>query len=225
MAYDPNCPDTQAAIAAAVAEATEATEAKAAQASSALAANNKKLLAQLTEARKGAQIDPIKQAELEDQIADLKGQIETANKGLTRAQKDAQTKLEALQKQYDAEAGFTSALLVDNGLGDALVKAGVEPHFLPAVKAMLKPNVAVVAEGDKRVAKVGDKALAEFVTGWAASDEGKFYVKAPVNGGGGAAGGGAGGAGKVVIQATDKAAFGNHLAEIAKGAGGNVQFV
>lgn len=218
MPIDLNDPEVQAAIA----DAVEAASAKAKADADKLAANNKKLLDQLREARKDNQIDPAKHAALEDRVGELEGLLEQANKGATKAAKEAQAKLEALTKQYEAEAGFTSQLLVDNGLNEALVKAGVESHFLPAVRAMLKPQVQIVADGATRVAKVGEKALAEFVTGWAASDEGKFYVKAPVNGGGGGAGG-AGGAGKTTINLTDKAAFGANLAEIAKGAQGNVQ--
>jgi hypothetical protein len=58
---------------------------------------------------------------------------------------------------------------------------------------MLKENVQIVVEGDARVAKIGDKALSDFVKEWAAGDEGKHFVQAPANSGGGATGGNGGG--------------------------------
>jgi hypothetical protein len=91
-------------------------------------------------------------------------------------------------------------LLIDNGLTDALLKAGVKPEMSKAVKAMLAGQVSLKVEGDKRLAVVGDKALGDFVTEWAQSDEGKHFVAAPANQGGGA-NGGAQGAGKSKVMA------------------------
>ena len=47
----------------------------------------------------------------------------------------------------------------------------------------------VIADGENRGAKVGDKALTDFVSEWAQSDEGKHFVTAPANSGGGAGAG------------------------------------
>jgi len=87
---------------------------------------------------------------------------------------------------------MTSKLLVDNGLNEALAKAGVKPEYLKAAKAMFAGQVQVVTDGENRVAKVGDKGLSDFVTAWAAGDEGKHFVAAPNNSGGGSGGGGKG---------------------------------
>ena len=65
-------------------------------------------------------------------------------------------------------------------------------------------DVVLTADGENRIAKVGDKPLAEFVKAWAVSDEGKAFVDAPGNSGGGAHGGGSGG-GEVKTMA--RAAF------------------
>lgn len=215
-------PEEKAALKAAIDEATAATKAEAEAAASALAANNKKLLEQLREAKKSIEIDPAKHAALEDQVTELTATLSEREKAIKKIEKDSAAQLATLTKQFESETGFTKSLLVDNGLSDALVKVGVEPAFLGAVKAMLKGQVQIVAEGDTRRALVGDKPLADFVSTWAQSDEGKHFVKAPANGGGGA-GGGSGGASVTTIAATDKTAIGLNLAELAKGNNGAVQ--
>ena len=106
-------------------------------------------------------------------------------------------------------------LLVENGLREALASAGVtNAVHQKAAMAMLASGVEVVADGDARAAKFGDKALADYVKEWAAGEEGKHFVAAPVNGGGGAPGGSGGGSGKTVtndqfnsMNAKERAAF------------------
>jgi len=83
------------------------------------------------------------------------------------------------------------------------------PVHLKAAKALLSGQVQIVADGDSKVVKVGDKALADYIGEWAKGDEGKFFVAAPNNTGGGA--NGAGGAGNkptdlAKIDPSDKAA-------------------
>jgi hypothetical protein len=176
MSIDLNAPEVQEAIKAAVKEATDG-----------LSSKNKELLAELKEARKGKTINPEDIDKLEGEIETLKGQLAEANK----AAKTATTQAEKDRKALESAEGFTQRLLVDNGLNEALAKAGVtNPVHLKAVKSMLAGQVQIVAEGDQRVAKVGDKALAEFVAEWSKGDEGKHFVAAPANGGGGAGGGG-----------------------------------
>lgn len=178
MSIDLNDPEVKEAIKAAVEEATGP-----------LLAKRDELLGELKKARKGQQIDPETVSKLEEQIEALKGELTTAQK----AAKTATTDAEKARKALETAEGFTQRLLVDNGLTDALAKAGVtNPAHLKAVKSMLAGQVQIVADGDSRVAKVGDKALADFVTEWAKSDEGKHFVAAPANGGGGSQGGGGG---------------------------------
>jgi len=156
------------------------------EATASLAAKNKELLGELKQARKGSEIKPEQLEALESQIDTLKGELSTAQS----AAKEASKKAELATKQLEAESGFTQKLLVDNGLSDVLVKAGVNnPAMLKAVKSMLSGQVQIVAEGDNRVAKVGDKALTDFVSEWAKSDEGKHFITAPNNSGGGSNGG------------------------------------
>ena len=177
--------DIQEQIKAAVEEATAG-----------LAAKNKELLAELKEARKGKQIDPAEVEKLESKIALLETDLSNATKAL----KDGNKAYESLKASLDAETGFTSKLLLDNGLTDALVKNGVAAPFLPAVKAMLISQAKIEANGNDRVAKIGDKELNEFVKDWATSDDGKNFISAPANAGGGSAGGSSGGTGGKTVS-------------------------
>jgi alanyl-tRNA synthetase len=182
MSIDLESPEAKAAIKAAVEEATAA-----------LAAKNKELLGELKEARKGKTINPEDVEKLESRIEELTGQLTEAQKTAKKASTEAETAKKALA---DAE-GFTQRLLVDNGLTDALTKAGVSnPVHLKAAKALLNGQVQIVADGDTKVAKVGDKALTDFIGEWAKGDEGKFFVAAPNNSGGGATGGSGGNVGQ-----------------------------
>jgi seryl-tRNA synthetase len=179
---DLNAPEVQAAISAAVEEAVSGLKTK-----------NNELLTELRKAKKGNDIDPAEVERLENKITELEGQIKTANKELKTAKEVA----EKATKDLQAEQGFTTTLLKDNGLTDALTKAGVtDPINLKAARAMLGGEVMIVADGDKRVAKVGDKPLADHINEWAKTDEGKRFVAASGSSGGGSGGGGGGGGGK-----------------------------
>ncbi len=167
-------PEIQAAIDAAVEAATSGLKSK----NQELLDKNKKLM-------KGQEIDP-------QTVVDLEAQIDKLQSDLTVSQKSAKESvktLEALQTQLKAETGFTQKLLIDNGLTDELVKNGVAAQFLPAAKAMFASQAQIVAEGETRIAKIGDKSVSDYVKDWAASDEGKHFVTAPANGGGGSQGG------------------------------------
>lgn len=114
--------------------------------------------------------------------------LETERDTATKALKDTTKQLEQVSKTLESESGFTSKLLLDNGLTDALVNAGVKKELLPAVKALLSGQAKVVADGDARKAVIGEKDLSTFITEWSASDEGKHFIQAPANNGGGANG-------------------------------------
>jgi len=184
MPYDPNDAETKAAIkAAAQAAADEAVEG--------LKAKNTELLGKLKKAQKDATIDPADHAELQSEF----DATQTKLADVTKALKTATTEYDKIKKAYETESKVTHNLLVDNGLSSALLEAGVKKaSYLKAAKAMLAGQVVLTADGEQRIAKVGDKPLAEFVKEWAASDEGKAFVDAPGNSGGGA-NGGAGGTG------------------------------
>ena len=175
MAVDLNEAEIKKAIEDAVQEAT-----------SGLVAKNKELLAKLKTAQRDSQIDPSEHAALQSELDATQAKLADATKALKAANAEA----EKVKKAYESESKLTHNLLVENGLTDALTKAGVtNPVHLRAAKAMLSGQVQLVAEGDNRIAKVGDKALADYVGEWAKGEEGKYFVAAQQNGGGGAPGG------------------------------------
>ena len=184
-----------------------------------LAKKNQELLAELKEARKGRAIDPAELDKLQSKIDALEVDLGSAQK----ASKEQAKLLKQAQDALASESGFTQKLLLDNGLTDALVKAGVANQFLPAVKAMLGSQAKIITDGDARKAIIGDKELTEFVSSWATSDEGKHYIAAPSNGGGGASGGSGGSSGqKVWTRERFDAASHYERSEFAK-AGGKVE--
>jgi hypothetical protein len=164
----------------------EAVDAAVADATAGLVAKNQELLGKLKKATKDAAIDPAEhQALLEEKDA-LEAKLTEANKVV----KTATIQAEAARKALESENGYISKLLIDNGLTEAIIKAGVKPELTKAVKALLAGQAQIKVEGDKRNAVIGDKSLSDFVGEWAKSDEGKHFVAAPNNQGGGAPGGG-----------------------------------
>lgn len=175
MAIDRNDPEIKALIEEATAAATEALNAK-----------NRELLGELRTLRakaRGVEIDPAEHSALQRRVEELSAE-------LAKVQKSAKSEQERLMKALSDKDTALTQHLVDAGLTDALAKAGVAPHYLSAVKAMFKPQAAVRADGDAYRAFVGDKPLADAITAWAQSDEGKYFRAADANAGGGAHGGG-----------------------------------
>ncbi len=188
----------------------EELDAKIAEAVDGLKAKNAELLAEVKKYKKGQTVDPAEVDKLESQIAELQGKLTTAEKAAKIATKEVDT----VRKQLESESAFNQRLLVDNGLTDALTKNGVtNPVHLKAAKALLAQGIKIEADGENRVAKFGDKPLADAIKEWAGSDEGKHFVAAPGNAGGGAAGsksgnGGAGaGKGKADGTPQERAAY------------------
>ena len=172
-------PEQKAALKAAIDAAVE-------EATSGLAAKNSELLGEVKKLKKGREIDPGEIERLEQENETLRSQVAESGKAV----KKLTGELDATKKTLESEAGFTQRLLIDNGLTEALVKSGVtNPVHAKAAQAMLRAQVQVSIDGDQRLAKVGDKALADFVSEWAKGDEGKHFVTAQNNSGGGATGG------------------------------------
>jgi hypothetical protein len=191
-------PEIKAIVDEAVATATEG-----------LKNHNKQLLADLKRnERNGKSVDPAEVERLEAALE--KSQADNAT--LQKQYKDLSKNFEEKSNALDSESKYTRQLLIQNGLTAELSKAGVtNPTHLKAVQAMLKENVQIVVEGDARIAKIGDKALSDFVKEWAAGDEGKHFVQAPANSGGGATGGNGGGAastkGRIDGSPVERAAY------------------
>jgi hypothetical protein len=207
--FDPKDPDTIKAL-------KEAAEAAVNEATEGLKNKNAELLAKLKKAQKDSTIDPAEHAQLQSELETAQAKLAAAEKNL----KQFQTEAEKTKKALESETGFTSKLLIDNGLTDALLKAGVKPEMSKAVKALLAGQVTIKTEGDKRNAVIGDKSLSDFVGEWAKSDEGKHFVSAPNNQGGGANGGGKGNEGaKTMTRAAFDALDPAKRVEFSKGGG------
>lgn len=193
---------TKADIDAAVKVAVEKTEAKFADKIEELTNKNAGLLEDFKKAqrelRAAKDITPeAHQAEVE-RADKAEADLAEAQKQLKTATKQAEDATKALE----AENGFTSKLLIQDGIKSALLANGVKDEdFIDTLTAKFASNAAVVADGDARKAMIGDKPVADAIKEWAAGDSGKKFVSAPLNGGGGAPGGAGGGENKTMTRA------------------------
>ena len=185
---DLNSPEVKAAIKAAVDEATGG-----------LIAKRDELLGEVKKLRKGQEIKPEEYQSLKEENDELQEKLTASQKQI----KDSTKALEALQLQFKEESGFTQKLLIDNGLTDALLKAGVKPELTKAAKALFASQATIKIDGAERSAIIGDKSITDFVAEWSKSDEGKHFVAAPNNTGGNAQGGRDGGTGKKTMARTE----------------------
>lgn len=142
---------------------------------------------------KGAEIDP-------EEFAKLQSDNEELRAALDKTSKASKAELERLTKTLSEREGKLHEILVEGGITEALVKANVAPELMKAAKALLKGGAAV-KDG---AAFMGDKPLADAVTEWAASDEGKHFIRAPANTGGGSNGNGSGTGGKKFAEMTSE---------------------
>jgi hypothetical protein len=186
---DTTSPEFKAALKAAVEEATAG-----------LIAKRDELLGEVKKLRKGQSIDPADVEKIEAERDAARAEAAEAKKALGKAAKD----LEGANKRATEVEQREQRLLVDNGLNEALAKANVtNPALAKAAKALLASQVQIVAEGENRIVKLGDKALDAAIGEWAGSDEGKHFVSAVSNTGGNSQGGGnkGGGAAKTMTRA------------------------
>ncbi len=150
----------------------------------ALTAKNRELLGELkvTKAKaRGSEINP-------EDYAALQNELDAAKANLDRIAKDSGKQLEGLKSALAEKDSALQSYLIDNGLNDAMLKAGIRPEVMGVVKARLKTEAKLVAENGQYSALFGDRPLVDGVTAWASSDEGKHFVAAPANSGGGASG-------------------------------------
>ncbi|QQP96541.1 hypothetical protein [Lysobacter enzymogenes] len=164
------------AVAAAVAEATDGLKTK-----------NAELLGKLKKAQKDSAIDPADLEAVERERDDLRTKLAEQTRLATKATKDLEA---ATKRAADIDTAYSGSLR-DAALTEALTKAGVtSPALLKAAKALLGAQATVADENGARVVKAGDKAIGDFITEWAGSDEGKHFVTAADVSGGGAQGAG-----------------------------------
>jgi len=172
---DLNTPEVKAAIQAAVDAAVQP-----------LIAKRDELLGEVKTLRKGKQIAPEDVEKLEAQIEALQGDLTKANSELKTAKKSADDATKALQ----SEAGFTQRLLVENGLTEAFMKAGVtDQDYIDLLKSKHSNLAKVVVDGDNRKVMFGDKDMDTYLTEWKTTDAAKKFITAPNNNGGGSQGG------------------------------------
>lgn len=138
----------------------------------------------LTAAEERADKAETKAADLEKQVRTLTGERDKAVKAL------------------EGETGYTSKLLIQDGIKTELLKNGIKDEdFIDSLTAKFASQAAVKVDGDTRTAMIGDKSLADAIKEFAGSDSGKKFVEAANNGGGGAQGGKGASSGKTMSEA------------------------
>lgn len=186
MPFDATDPDTKAALKAAVEEAMATLNEKHDADIAGLKTKNGELLTANRDLKRGQEIKPEDMAAAEERADKAEASLADANK----AAKTLTTERDKAVKALETEGGFTRKLLVENGLREALASHGVtDAVYQKGAMAMLSGGVEIATDGDNRVAKFGDKTLADYVKEWAGGEEGKRFVSAPGNSGGGAPGG------------------------------------
>jgi hypothetical protein len=171
---DKDSPEFKQAVADAIAAEVEGLKAKNAE----LIAKNKKLQA-------GATITPDDLAAVESDREEWKSKFLAAEKAAKKLTTDLEV---ATKKAADIDSAYSRSV-ADAALTEALSKAGVTPALLKAAKALHGSALQVVDDNGARTVKAGDKALSDFITEWASTDEGKHFVAAADTQGGGSHGG------------------------------------
>lgn len=197
MAYDPNDPADKKIVDKLIKDAVEAAVSEAeSEHESAISGLKKKNADLLKKIKEGGDGDGADVAKLEEEVEALKAKVKDSEKTLKTLTKER----DELKTVAETESKVSHNLLVENGLTEALVSNNVAKQFLPAVKAMLAPQVSIKTEGDNRKAVIGDKSLGDYIKEWSQGDDGKHYIAAPNNGGGNAPGGQGSNGGKTMTR-------------------------
>lgn len=139
-----------------------------------------------------------------DRVAELEEELKQAKEGktdpnsekeLTRLREKLEGQIAKLKTQIEeqktAYEGQISELknkinntLTENQLEEALNKAGVKPTLKKAAKAMLRGDIIVDTDDEGNLRPIvktdmGEVSLDEYVSQWAASDDGKDFVLPP----------------------------------------------
>lgn len=133
-------------------------------------------------------------------------------KAVAAAEKKWNKEREALINERDGAKDMVQKHLVENGLNNALLKAGVAPETLEYVAAGFHRKHGNTFEVSEEGVKIDGKPLEDFVSEWSQGATAKPFIAADRNGGGGAQGAGGGGqapAGKKASEMSqaDKSAF------------------
>ena len=125
-------------------------------------------------------IDMEKYQDLEDKFSALESDYK-------KLQKESAVNVDKLQTQLNLKTDSLNNLLIDGGLTDSLLKAGVKAEFMDATKALLRGQAKLVESESGIQAMMGDKSISEFIDGWA-KEQGKHFISANDNSGSGSGG-------------------------------------
>ncbi len=118
----------------------------------------------------------------ETEAAAATGNLEALRTSMTAERAASERALTARAEKAEATV---KQLLVTNGLSTALDSVKVATELKEGALALLTGKVELVDENGVQVAKVGGVPLADFITTWAATPQGKAYVLDGNSGGGG----------------------------------------
>lgn len=152
----------------------------------AIKANETKLIGELRVARakaKGADIDPVEHARLQEEVDTLTTSLETATK-------TSATELGKLQKTLAEKEGALSTHLIGGTISEMLAKGNFIPEAVDPITSMFSGKAAVVKTDKGYEVMLGDKTLRDALTEYAASDASKPFRRASAAEGGGAPGSG-----------------------------------
>jgi uncharacterized protein YdcH (DUF465 family) len=192
MAVDLNDPEIKAAIEEALASASS----EQAESIKNLHKENAKWR-RLAQGKDSVDSEMVEKLEAErDEALKVRDESQKALKKLTQD-------FEKVTNDYKSETAFTQKLLVQNGLTEAFMQAGVQDQdYIDLLVTKHSQNAKVIIDGESRKVMFGDKDKDAFINEWKQTDAAKKVIAAPVNGGGGANGGsGNGGGGKQMTRA------------------------
>jgi len=152
----------------------------------AIKANETKLIGELRVARakaKGADIDPVEHARLQEEV-------DTLTKSLETASKTSATELGKLQKTLAEKEGALSTHLIGGTISEMLAKGNFIPEAVDPITSMFSGKAAVVKTDKGYEVMLGDKTLRDALGEYAASDASKPFRRASAAEGGGAPGSG-----------------------------------
>jgi len=119
------------------------------------------------------------------------------NKQLTdqaaRLRKESDTKIAAATAETEKYKTKLTKVVSESALNNALQECNVAPEMVKPVRAMFGQQVKVEFEGDEPVVTLDGLPVSEKVKAWAATEEGKHFVRAADNSGGGSRPNGPGG--------------------------------
>jgi hypothetical protein len=175
--------DTKKAIADAVAEAVAAAKAEHEEAIKGLKTKNAELIAAQKKAKEDADAEREAREEAEAKAAESSTDVEAVKAALKKQHDKELAKL--VKERDDALAARDTAnaardgKLIDDTLKTALLDAGVPKEQLGLVYKAMRADASV--DGDSVL--LNGQTVADAVTEWASSDEGKHFVAAPVTSG------------------------------------------